>query len=67
MHGSYPANTDCIKDVKWLDQLRAGLYAEVASRWTQIKRSQSSLGSLEEIHVFTYRLENRMKGDFLKQ
>ena len=29
---------------------RAGLYAEVASRRTQIKpRSQSSLGSLEEI------------------
>ena len=47
---------------------RAGLYAKVASRQAQISlRSWSSLESLEEIRVPTYRWENRMKGDFLKR
>ena len=43
-----------------------GLYAEVASRFTPSKGSQSSSESLEEIYVFTYHCKNRMKGDFCK-
>ena len=37
MHGSYPANTDYMKDVKRLDQLRADKFVQNVGKVQKVK------------------------------
>ena len=59
MHRSYPANTDCIKDVRRLDQLRADKFVQNVGKVRKVKTFPDELAYTPKWLVAEHRLKGR--------